>query len=499
MKDRQDTSGKWRLRAGHFLPGVGAVPAFVAVALALLFSSSDAFAHGAERGLAMLLPNTYARTGGGLAVLVSFLALAIVPSVWFRRMESASLRLLPAVPVPAVPDSLLSFAVMVVLILSGFLSVSDPLTNPLPLVIWTLWWVMFALLQAVLGNLWVWLNPWTGPLALLRLATRRPIGTTPLLRLPQRLGYGPAIVLFFLFAWFELVSLAPEDPPLLAKVVLGYWLFTLAMMTLFGEAEWAKRGEPFSVFFRMIGLLAPIFVKRPKEAGQRSWIALTWPGQRCLEVEPMPISGILFILLTLGTASFDGFSETFTWLGFIGINPLEFPGRSGVMTANSWGLLAAPAALSLLFLGSVALGAWIAGERSATNILRLAGHLVYSIIPISIAFHAAHYLTLMMVNGQYLYIVISDPFALGWDLFGTIDHHVTASFMNTIEGVRVIWVVQTLIIVAGHVVGIGLAHMIAMRYFPSSATAGLSQIGLAAVMVFYTVFGLWLLSTPSAG
>lgn len=475
------------------------IPALAALAVAFLSSSSDAFAHGAERGLAMLLPNTYARTGGGLAVLVSFVALAIVPSVWFRKMERASLRLLPAMPLPVVPVSLLSFALMVVLILSGFLSVSDPLTNPLPLVIWTLWWVMFALLQAIFGNLWVWLNPWTGPLSLLLLVTRRPIGITPLVHLPQRLGYLPAILLFFLFAWFELVSLAPEDPELLAKVVLGYWLFTLGMMVLFGEAEWVKRGEPFSVFFRMIGLLAPIFVERSQGSDQRSWIALTWPGQRCLEAEPMPISGILFILLTLGTASFDGFSETFAWLGFIGINPLEFPGRSGVMVENSWGLLAAPAALSLLFLGSVVLGARVAGERSAANILRLAGHLVYSIIPISIAFHAAHYLTLMMVNGQYLYMVISDPFALGWNLFGTIDHHVTASFMNTLEGVRVIWIVQTLIIVGGHVVGIGLAHMIAMRYFPSSAKAGLSQIGLAAVMVFYTVFGLWLLSTPSAG
>jgi hypothetical protein len=41
--------------------------------------------------------------------------------------------------------------------------------------------------------------------------------------------------------------------------------------------------------------------------------------------------------------------------------------------------------------------------------------------------------------------------------------------------------------------------MIALRHFDSPARATTSQIFLALVMVGYTVFGLWLLSTPTVG
>lgn len=465
--------------------------------LAWLFSAAAVHAHGAERGLVMLLPTGYSLVGGGVAVAVSFLALAIIPDAWFRRGEGARLDLVPAVPVSRAGVSLVSFAVLCVLIVAGFTATADPLTNPLPLVVWTFWWVGFTLAQAVFGNFWVWFNPWTGLLALLRLLTRTQIGNRPLTGISVGRGYGPAIGLFFLFAWYELVSLAPEDPPQLAMAVAVYWVFTLVMMVLFGETSWTERGEPFSVFFRMVGMLAPVVVATDEQG--RARIALTWPGQRCLDVAPLPLSGILFILLTLGSASFDGFSETFTWLGFIGVNPLEFPGRSAVTLANTLGLVAAPVLLSLLFFAAVGFGAVLAGERSARRIMEIAGHLVYSIIPISIAFHGAHYLTMMLVNGQYLWAMLSDPFALGWNLFGTAEWHVTASFMSNLDSVRYIWAAQTAIIVGGHIVGIVLAHMIALRYFPTPLKAAVSQSCLAAVMVFYTVFGLWLLSTPTVG
>jgi hypothetical protein len=44
-----------------------------------------------------------------------------------------------------------------------------------------------------------------------------------------------------------------------------------------------------------------------------------------------------------------------------------------------------------------------------------------------------------------------------------------------------------------------LAHELARRSAPDNRTLALSQLPLAAVMVGYTLFGLWLLSTPVAG
>jgi hypothetical protein len=70
------------------------------------------------------------------------------------------------------------------------------------------------------------------------------------------------------------------------------------------------------------------------------------------------------------------------------------------------------------------------------------------------------------------------------------------SFMNTFEGVALIWNSQTAAIALGHIVGIVMAHVLALRMFADAKTATRSQIFLASLMVFYTAFGLWLLSTP---
>lgn len=474
---------------------LGVVLCYALLVLAVA-GTTPASAHGAERGLIMLLPTRYSLVGGGAAVLLSFVLLTIVPGHWFADVPRRVFSIAPVLHVSKAPVSLFAFIILCTGVAAGFLSVHDPLSNPLPLLIWTAWWVGLTMLQAIVGNLWPWLNPWAGVISALRRASKTEIGRKPILQLPSCIGYAPAILQFSAFAWFELVSIAPEDPDRLASAVLCYWLINLAAMIIFGERMWMQFGEAFSVFFRMVGMYSPFGIKA---AGHRKRLSITWPGARCLTAQSLPISGTIFILLTLGTASFDGFAETFTWLGLIGINPLEFPGRSGVMLANSFGLAAAPLILTLLFYLSVAAGFYLAGGRSRPELQQLAGRLVYSVVPISIAFHGAHYLTQLLINGQYLIVVMSDPFALGWNLFGTADLHVTASFVQNLESVRLIWAAQTSIIVMGHVAGIIVAHVIAMQAFRSPRAAARSQLFLAAAMVIYTVFGLWLLSTPSIG
>lgn len=462
--------------------------------LALLAGTAPALAHGAQGAIILLLPTGYYLAGGAVAVAASFLLLAAVPAAAVARLARLELSLgsLPRVS-PVVP-SLLSFLFMAAMIAAGVWGSRDPLSNPLPLFVWTLWWVGFTLLQAVTGELYTLLNPWSGPLALLRLVTRSQLGARPLAPLPAAVGYLPAILLFLAFAWFELVDLAPSDPWRLAVAVAGYWVFTLVAMILFGEAEWTARGEPFAIFFRLVGAMSPL-VRRATEDGQRIAFTLAWPGRALIERPPLPPTGVLFVLLTLASVSFDGLSRTFAWLGVIGINPLDFPGRSGVQGANTLGLVAAFAVLAGLFLVAAAAGRpWFGDVR----LWPAAGRLVHSILPISIAFHASHYLTALLIDAQNAYAAFSDPYALGWDLFGLGHFHVTTSFLNTFEGVTLIWNAQTAVICIGHIVGIAMAHVIALRLFGDRAAA-LTQLALAALMVAYTAFGLWLLSAPVAG
>ncbi len=428
--------------------------------------------------------------GGALAVLLSFIALAVIPPDLVKRLSGYSQPIRGISGLPVIPCSLGSAVLFAFLIVAGLEGTRDPLHNPLPITVWTLFWVLFTLLQCVTGNLWTHLNPWSGVAwGVRRIVRLKPRYTA----LPERFGYFPAILLFAGFAWFELVDPAPEDPHRLAWIVLGWWLINLIAVLIYGEEKWFERGEPFAIFFRLIGRFSPF----QRGGGRGGEISIVAPGSAISTLPALPLSGVLFVLLTLSTVSFDGLSGTFFWLSLIGVNPLEFPGRSAVMPDNSLGLAGAFGLLVLLYLACVYAGWKMAGVT--VGFVEVAGRLVYSIIPISLVFHCAHYLTRVLVNIQYAVLAWNDPLSEGWNLLGANHFHVTTSFFNYLDAVALIWSVQTAVIVLGHVMGIFIAHVIALDICRDSRSAVRSQVFPAILMVGYTVFGLWLLSTPTIG
>jgi hypothetical protein len=448
---------------------------------------SPALAHAADRGFVLLLPTGHYMAGGAVAVLASFAVLALVPAEPLDRLARVSKRLFRLPFEARALTSTLSFAVLCLLIWCGLEGSRDPLSNPLPLVFWTVWWVGLTILVGVFGNLWRWLDPWYGPVrGVLAFAGRR---NAPLLvRLPERLGVAPAVLVFLAFAWLELVFPAPSDPELLAAIVAGYWLFGFAGSLIFGHEAFTRQVECFSVFFAMIARLA--ILRRDQDGTVR----LNLPGAKALAAAPLGVTGVLFLLLALSTVSFDGLLHTFRWLAFIGVNPLEYPGRTAVMVHNTAGLVGAFVVLSTAFLGCVWLGQRLIGARGT---LAAAGALVWSIAPIALAYHFAHYLVSFTLNAQYALAAISDPLSNGTNLFGTAGYHVLAGATTGAESAWVIWNLQAGAIIGAHVLAVVMAHVIAWRLHGDARRAALSQLPLAALMVGYTVFGLWLLSTPT--
>jgi hypothetical protein len=438
----------------------------------------------------LLLPTGYYLAGGALAVAVSFLVLALLPPAALNRFWRRRLTLLTFGDAPRTAVSLISFAGFALLIAAGLTGSRDPLSNPLPLVVWTLLWAGFTLLQGVFGDLWSWLNPWYGPY---RVATRifglqSDEAKPP--RLPPRLGYWPALVLFFAFAWFELIDPAPDDPARLAFAAGLYWLASFVAMLIFGYDDWSKRGEFLTIFFAMVARFAPF----ERVEGR---LSLCWPGAKLLAAEPLPPSGTAFLLLALSSVSFDGLSKTFFWLGLFGINPLEFPGRTALIGIGSFGLI-----LTFILLAAVFALALFLGQRLASDeqsFMEAAGLLVWSIVPIALAYHIAHYLTVLLVDGQYALVALSDPFSLGWNLFGTASMMVEAGVVAGAGSAWWLWNVQAGAIIAGHVLAVLVAHGLAWRLHPQPSRAALSQLPLTLLMIAYTIFGLWLLATPSAG
>ncbi len=462
-------------------------PALAAVACATLVPSA-AFAHASDNGHVLLLPTGYYLVGGAFAVAVSFLALALLPPnaldrIWRRRRSLASFGDGPRTAV-----SLLSFVTLAILVAAGFWGSRDPLSNPLPLTVWTLLWAGFTLLQGLFGNLWSWLNPWYGPWRIVSpLLGKRPDSGS---RLLFRLSLWPAFFLFLAFAWFELIYPAPDDPARLALAVGGYWLFSFAAMLAFGYDRWSRRGEFLSVFFAMVARFAPLERKDGK-------LFLCWPGAKLMDRAPLPASGVAFVLLALSSVSFDGLAKTFFWLGLFGVNPLEYPGRTALVGIGTLGLVATFVALAALFLFAVAAGQVLAGSDIPFG--RAAGVLVWSIVPIALAYHIAHYLTALMVDGQYAAAALSDPFARGWDLFGTAGMEVSAGIVAGAQSAWWLWNCQAGAIIAGHVLAVLVAHSLAWRLHGDATRTVLSQAPLTLLMIAYTVFGLWLLATPAAG
>ena len=475
----------------RLLPGW--TPALAAAALSIL--PTEALAHASDRGHVLLLPTGYYLLGGGLAVAASFAVLMRLRGDALDRLYSARLSIGSIGDGWRLPASLLSFGFLAILVAAGFWGSRDPLSNPLPLTIWTLVWVGLTLAQGLFGNLWAWIDPWYGPWRALNALRGRKTDDAPPLELPAWLGMWPALLLFFAFAWFELIYPAPDDPAILARIVGLYWLLTLAAMLAFGHGQWSRRGEFLSVFFGLVARFG--MVEKLPAAGGKSRLNLCLPGAKLATTMPLPPSGMLFLLAALGSVSFDGFSKTFFWLGANGVNPLEFPGRTALAGINTAGLLGACMALATLFFLCVQAGVAAAGGRRRPGIA--AGLLVWSIVPIALAYHLAHYLTALLVNGQYAMVALSDPFALGWNLLGTAYMQVGAGVAMGSQAAWTIWNIQAAAIVGGHVIAVLTAHQLAFRLHKAPRAALASQLPLTLLMIAYTVLGLWLLSTPTAG
>lgn len=463
------------------------------LAAGLMGCAGVAWSHASDRGHVLLLPTSHYLAGGALAVAATFAITVLVDPNGMKRLEGEKVARAPFLPQLRMATSLLSWLALALLLVAGLAGSRDPLSNPLPLTFWTLFWIGLVLLQGVAGNAWYWLDPWYGPVRLGRRLLGRG-GGEGVLTCPAWLGCWPAVAGLAGFAWFELVHPAPDDPARLAVVIGLYWLATFAMMLIFGHSDWSRRGEFLSVFLTMVGRMGAISAVRGGAKG-RVRPGLSLPGARLPHQSPLPPSGTVFLVLALASVSFDGLMRSFFWLGLVDVNPLEFPGRSAVVWQNTAGL----AALTVL-LGSGFMLAVLAGERLAGRHgtpWPAAGALVWSLMPIALSYHVAHYLTALLVNGQYALAALSDPLSNGWNLFGTAGLHVSAGLVAGAGSAWILWNLQAAAIVAGHVTAVLAAHTMAGRLYGSRQRSVLSQVPLATLMVGYTVFGLWLMSTPT--
>ncbi|PPB82315.1 hypothetical protein LV82_00243 [Albidovulum inexpectatum] len=449
---------------------------------AMALAPGPAFAHASERMVIQTLPTGWYMLGAGLAVAITALAIPFLRHL--PKVRATCLFERPRLLPPGVTNWL-AFGLFWVLVAVGLSGTPDPKENLLPLTVWTVIWVGMTLAVALLGNLWHDIDPWRAPVGLLRAALSR--------WLPQkgiglsRLEHWPAVLGYLSFAWFETVSLAPSDPAHLARVAASYYLLVLILAVLEGE-DWPPRGEFLNAYFALVSRVAPFWAE-PR--GDRLRIMAALPGWRIPTLPPLSVSAMAFVTLVLSSVTFDGLSETFLWAGWIGVNPLEYPGRSAVMGVNTAGLVAVWAAASALVLGAIALS--LPGGRSR----HVAGPLMLSLLPIAAGYHIAHYFVALLTDGQYVLAALNDPFGRGWSLLGLPEHWVSFGFLSTRSGVLAIWSFQFAVILVAHLAAVIVHHSVWRGlHLPQTLTA---QLPMTALMVAYTILGLWLLSAQTIG
>ena len=463
-----------------------AVAVSVSVAVAGAIAPARASAHATGQSFVALLP-----TGPYMAVGVGIVALSMM-LLWFLPPRRGS-QLLPSYKIGALTStswvrlfvSFISFLILCWGILQGFIGTRDPLENPLVLGFWLAFWLVSPIIQGYVFDLWDWISPWRW--AAYWLSNLR---VRPMFYLPRYLGVWPAIVFLFGFSAFTLADPAPDDPARLATIMICYVALTLTCMFLFGARCWLRQAEFLSILMAQFGKMALI-----GRCSQQLYIG--WPSWRLAKRTEMRSGMSIFILVLLGTGSFDGFNETFFWLDLIGINPLEFPGRSAVVIPVITGLISSNLILITLFVLMIVIGDRAVNGK--TDFTRLLKKFAQTILPIALAYHTAHYLPSLLTDGQYVLIALNDPLGTGVNLLGLEGYYVTTGFFNHRETVRLIWLSQASVIVFGHVIAVILAHAVSVEVYGNSRKGFCAGLPLGIFMVLYTWLGLWLLASPKGG
>jgi len=473
---------------------IAAITRMVATLVILAASQHDAAAHALAQRYDLPLPLGFFLLAAGAAVAVTFLILVLAG----RQPRTAASRaaqdrvfasgIVP--PVVVIAAQTVSVALLALIVAAGLFGHQNTFKNIAPVAVWVIWWVGTALLSAFVGNVWALLNPFAASFEFVQWFAQR-CGRRLSFRLPYPawLGVWPACALLLGFTWLELIAPDRDVPRHIAIAILVYFALAFAGSVAFGRNVWLKSGEVFSVFFDLLGRFAPLHF-----SSNHGW---HWSLRRFASGlrtrQPLDASMTAFTLLVLAAVTIDGFMETPLWASvaeqILAADNLKPASPQAYMLLASALLVAGPLLLAALFLAAVDIMVRIA---DGPGLAPLAGLFVLSLVPIAIAYHLAHYFSLLAVAGQFIIPLVSDPFGFGWDLFGTTLYRIDIGIVDA----RFIWYLSVVAIVTGHMIAVWLAHLTAARIYDDPVAARRSQYPMLTLMVGYTMLSLWILAQP---
>ena len=461
--------------------------------------AAPAHAHGFGQRYDLPLPLSLYLLGTAAAVVVSFVIVGLfarhTPGArGYPRLDLSTYPLgrLIVHPISVLFLQIVSVGLLILTVIAGLGGSQNPYQNIAPTLVWIIFWVGLAVFSAFVGNLWAVINPWRTLFDWGDRLHKATAGRDLALRLPypEVLGVWPAFVLLLAVSWTELVFPSPSVPANIAWLALLYSLLTWIGMTVFGSEIWVKHGEVFSVFFGLFARFAPT-ESRVSDLSSERGLALRPFGAGLLANEPTSASMAAFVLLVLSTVLFDGLLTTPEWAeverSFIGLMPRASELASTLV--KTIGLLAFWGMFVGAYLAVSAVMSIMARRRSSRE---MAQTFAFTLVPIAIAYHLAHYLAYLLTQGQYIVPLASDPFGYGWNLFGTAGYRVNIAVI----GARFAWYAAVTSIVMGHIAAVYLGDVRAHQILEVRRAALRLQVPLTALMVVYTFASLSILAEP---
>src|SRR5439155_4906379 len=180
------------------------VSAFIRVSALFCALAGPAEAHGFGQRYDLPLPLSLYLFGTAAAVVLSFVIVGLFArhtpgAQGYPRLDVSAYPLGRWIAHPAVALvlRLIAVALLILIMLAGFVGSQNPYQNLAPTLVWFIFWVGLAVFSAFAGDLWALVNPWRTLFDWTDRLCQAIAGRGLALRLPhpETLGAWPAVVL----------------------------------------------------------------------------------------------------------------------------------------------------------------------------------------------------------------------------------------------------------------------------------------------------------------
>ena len=347
---------------------------------------------------------------------------------------------------------LFGFLILALLTVPGLVSNEAAKVSISPLILWVFLWIGVPVLGLLFGDLYAKFNP------LSILVNREGKSKNVYI----------ASFLFICLTWFELVWSKPGNPRHIGIVFLILFLTVSAIQKFYKKT--IIEVDPLLVLHHLYSKMrvtnkAPVFKTLLNNLANLS------------QLKGMEY----FILLMIGTVTYDGLRETTFWFNIFGTRTYE-------TAFSTLAFLSMNLIVIIFYRFACYFAIRVSGEDLNLNEISLKfGH---TMLPIAFAYHVTHYLGLLLFESQTFLYRLNDPLGFGWNLFNAQE----AAVEYFLEPV-VLWTIMVIVTLAGHMLSVVLAHDLSVKIFGHQKSDKTQYIFLF-ITVALTLQALFVLSVP---